>query len=409
MANVHPFPAVMPPVEKASLVAAPPYDVLNTAEASELVAENPLSFLRVGRSEIELPIQTDPYDEKVYLKARDNYQRLCRQAPLSKDETASFYVYSLEMDGRSQTGIVAAPAVDDYDQNVIKKHEKTRRVKEDDRTRHITTLRSQTGPVFLTYPDSREIDELVAKVTVNPPRFDFAAEDNVRHTGWRVPAAMTEDVHKAFLAVPSLYIADGHHRAASASRARATLRDANPTHAGNEEYNRFLAVIFPASQLRILPYNRIVKDLNGLTASMLRERIGKSFDVSPVEAPAPDAPRSVHMYLENKWWKLVYAGDATALSPVDGLDVSLLQDLVLAPLLGIGDPRTDERIDFIGGIRGTRVLEELFEQGEAAVAFSMYPTTVEQLIAISDAGEVMPPKSTWFEPKLRDGLFVHDI
>jgi uncharacterized protein (DUF1015 family) len=351
----------------------------------------------------------DAYSDQVYAKAKENYERLCREVPLAADNRASYYVYSLVMNGHRQTGIVAAASVDDYDAEIVKKHEKTRQSKEDDRTRHILTLRSQTGPVFLTYRDSADIDRIVGATMGTEPIFDFTADDGVQHTGWRVAESDTAALQTAFGAVPCLYIADGHHRAASASRTRAALRDANPNHTGDEEYNGFLSVIFPASQLQILPYNRVVFDLNGRTPEQLREGIAQSFEVSKADSPSPDRPGVVHMYLEKEWWRLVYRGDTSVLSPVECLDVSLLQSLVLAPLLGIDDPRTSNRIDFVGGIRGTAELEKRVNSGEAAVAFSMYPTTLDQLMAISDAGEIMPPKSTWFEPKLRDGLFVHDI
>jgi uncharacterized protein (DUF1015 family) len=384
--------------------------VVDAEEAARLAAENPYAFLRVGRAEIELPADVDPYDPAVYEKARENYERLKREVPLEPDAEPGYYVYSLVMGEHRQTGIVAAPAVDDYDRGVIKKHEKTRQAKEDDRTRHIMTLRSQTGPVFLTYRDSPEIDAIVERATAGPVLFDFVADDGIRHTGWRVPSAWTGALREAFAAVPCLYIADGHHRAASASRTRAALREANPAHTGDEEYNRFLSVIFPAGQLRILPYNRVVADLNGRTPeaflAALREVLAA---VEPAAAPAPPKRGQVGMYLAGTWYRLTFPRSQAPLSPVAGLDVSRLQDLVLAPLLGIDDPRTSDRIDFVGGIRGTAELERLVNEGRGEVAFAMYPTTVEELMAIADADAIMPPKSTWFEPKLRDGLFCHDI
>ena len=331
-----------------------------------------------------------------------------RDAPLSQDAEPRFYVYSLEMDGRRQTGLVAAASVDEYDAGGIKKHELTRKDKEDDRTRHILTLRSQTGPVFLLHRDSADVETLVRKTMAETPLFDFTVGP-VRHTGWRVPESATPAVVAAFRDVPCLYIADGHHRAASASRVRDRCRAENPSHTGNEEYNRFLAVIFPASHLRILPYNRLVKDLNGLTPEEFLRRVGERFEVSCTGDPAPKTPRSVHLYLPGQWYCLRWTGDVTDLSPVEALDVSLLQNHVLGPILDITDPRVNPRIDFMGGVRGTGVLQSRVDAGEAAVAFSMSPTTVEQLMAIADAGAIMPPKSTWFEPKLCDGLFVHDI
>ncbi|MCK5803324.1 MAG: DUF1015 domain-containing protein [Lentisphaeria bacterium] len=409
MATLRPFPAVMPPGTKANLVAQPPYDVVNRQEAAALAAGNAIGFMRVARAEIELPESVDAYDDCVYEKALENYQRLCREVPLTADAPPSFYVYSLVMNGHRQTGVAAAASVDDYDAEIIKKHEKTRQTKEDDRTRHIMTLRSQTGPVFLTYRDSAAIDEIVARTMGATPLFDFVADDGVGHTGWRVAAADTDALGQAFTDIPSLYIADGHHRAASASRARASLKKANPNHTGEEEYNGFLTVTFPASQLHILPYNRVVFDLNGLTPQSLLDAAGKAFDVSKADSASPDSPGTVHLYVEKEWWRLSYKGDASALSPVDRLDVSLLQDLLLAPILGIDDPRTSKRIDFVGGIRGTAELEARVDSGEAKVALSMYPTTIEQLMDIADDNDIMPPKSTWFEPKLRDGLFCHDI
>jgi len=410
MARILPFPALRPPVGKAKQIAAPPYDVVTVAEAARMAAENPLGFLRIARAEIELPPDTSPYDDQVYRKASENYERLKREAPLLRDAQPSLYVYALEMDGRRQTGVVAAAAVDDYDAGVIKKHEKTRQETEDDRTRHILTLRSQTGPVFLTYRDSPAVNDLVEAIVTEPPElFDFVAHAGIRHSGWRVPPEATAAIVRAFAEVPALYIADGHHRVASASRARAALRDANPAHNGTEGYNGFLSVIFPAGQVRILPYNRVVRDLCGLTEAAFINRVSAAFDVTPADDSTPAAPGRIHMYLAGKWYSLRCTGRTENLSPVERLDVSLLQELVLAPILDIADVRTSDRIEFVGGIKGPEALRQRVDSGAAAVAFSMHPTTVEQLMAIADAGAVMPPKSTWFEPKLRDGLFVHDI
>jgi uncharacterized protein (DUF1015 family) len=409
MADVFPFAAVMPPAEAAPLVASPPYDVVNAEEAAALAADNPLAFLRVGRAEIELPADTDPYAPEVYKKAKANYERLKREAPLTPDSAPAYYVYSLVMNGHRQTGIVATPAVDDYDSDIIKKHEKTRQAKEDDRTRHILTLRSQTGPVFLTYRDSDAIDAIVATTMDTAPLFDFTADDGIRHTGWRVPEAAAQALRDAFAAVPCLYIADGHHRAASASRTRATLREQNPTHTGDEEYNRFLAVIFPASQLRILPYNRVVADLNGRSAEDFLSALEDVLHIEPAPQPEPPESGMVGMYLGGAWYLLTFPEMAGDVPAVERLDVSRLQNTVLAPMLGIDDPRTSSRIDFVGGIRGSAELERLVDQGKGKVAFAMFPTTVDELMAISDAQDIMPPKSTWFEPKLRDGLFCHDI
>jgi uncharacterized protein (DUF1015 family) len=409
MAQVFPFAATMPPADKAKQVSAPPYDVMNSREAAQLAEGNPLSFLRVSRPEIELPEGIDLHADAVYEKAAANYRRLCEAAPLNRDDAPTFYVYSLVMNGHRQTGIVAAAAVDDYDHDVIKKHEKTRQDKEDDRTRHITTLNSQTGPVFLTYRDHEQINRLVEETMQGTPVYDFTADDGVSHTIWRTAPAQVAQLEACFTEVPCLYIADGHHRAASASRTRQLRQSQNPNHTGNEEYNRFLAVIFPATQLRILPYNRVVKDLNGLTADELIAGIKAHFSVAPTDKPAPTESGHVHMYLDGAWWELALTSSLEGLSASEQLDVSRLQELVLAPLLGIDDPRTSSRVDFVGGIRGTGELEDRVNRGEAAVAFSMAATTVEQLMAISNAGEIMPPKSTWFEPKLRDGLLIHDI
>jgi uncharacterized protein (DUF1015 family) len=410
MATVHPFKAVRPSADAVEQVASPPYDVMSADEAREMSQNNPLSFLRVIRSEIDLPVDTDPYADEVYQKAVENYQHIKENAPFVQDETPHYYIYALEMNGHRQTGIAACPAVDDYDNDVIKKHEKTREAKENDRTRHITELRAQTGLVFLTYRDSKSIDQLVESVTASEtPLYDFTADDGIRHTIWQMPANLNDDMYQAFQAIPTLYIADGHHRAASASRTRAAFQQANPNHTGNEDYNRFLNVIFPESQLQILPYNRVVKDLAGHSETELMDKLKENFDISETDNPSPQKPKTVCMYLSKKWYLLSYKGDINKLSPVDQLDVSILQDFVLSPLLNIQDPRKDNRIDFVGGIRGTGELEKLVDSGKAAVAFSMYPTTVQDLMNISDANETMPPKSTWFEPKLRDGMLVHEI
>ena len=399
MSKVLPFSAIMPSSATAASVATLPYDVMNRSEAAQMADGNKLSFLHVTRSEIDLPDSVEPYDSKVYEKAAENWRKL-RNAVMAKDAVPAFYVYSLVMNGRTQTGIVATPAVEDYDNCIILKHETTRKEKEDDRTRHISTLRAQTGPVFLTYRDSDAINAIVAKTMKETPLFDFTAEDGIRHTGWRIADDETQAVQDAFAAVPNLYIADGHHRAASASRTFAALKDG--------ESDRFLAVIFPASQLKILPYNRLVFDLNGLDEQQFLEAVSKVAKVTPDATPEPQCPGDVRLYLQGKWWKLALPEAANA-SPIDALDVSRLQNTILAPILGIDDPRTSKRIDFVGGIRGTGELERRVNSGEAKAAFSMYATTLEQLMAIADSKGIMPPKSTWFEPKLRDGLFVHEI
>ena len=399
MSTVLPFQAIMPSRADAPRVATLPYDVMNRDEAASMAAGNPLSFLHITRSEIDLPADTNPYAPEVYEKAAQSWQAL-KKARLAKDAVPAFYIYSLVMNGRRQTGIVATPTVQDYDNAIILKHEKTRKEKEDDRTRHISTLRAQTGPVFLTYKDSPAIDAIVTKNMAATPLFDFTAEDGIQHTGWRIADDDTEALQQAFAQIPNLYIADGHHRAASASRAYAALKDG--------ESDRFLAVIFPASQLKILPYNRVVFDLNGMNEEQFLDAVRSRMTVEPSASAEPEAIGDVRMYLSGKWWKLTLPVLASA-NAIDALDVSRLQSTILAPLLAIEDPRTSKRIDFVGGIRGTGELEKRVNSGEAKVAFSMFATTLDQLMAIADAGGIMPPKSTWFEPKLRDGLFVHEI
>ena len=409
MAVFRPFHALMPRPAEVAQVAAVPYDVVNTEEAARLADGNPLTFLRVSRPEIELPEGTPIHSDAVYDKALANFKRLCEAAPLAHDSEANLYVYALTMDGRTQIGIAGTASAAEYDSGVIKKHETTRRDKEDDRARHVMTLRSQTGPVFLTYRAVPAIDSLVREITAGTPFFSFTAADGIKHELWK---AGTKSVALARLfadAVPCFYIADGHHRAASAARAAATCRAANPNHTGNEEYNFFLAVAFPSDQLRILPYNRAVKDLNGLTSAEFLAKLAKEFDVAETATKSPDRSGTFRMLLDGKWYALTPKFPLDGLSVTARLDVSILQDRVLAPILGIDDPRTNARIDFIGGIRGTGELERLCNEGRAAVCFSMYPTTLDQLMDIADAGSIMPPKSTWFEPKLRDGLVSHDF
>ena len=409
MAVIRPFPALRPPTERAELVASVPYDVVNTEEARALAADNPLSFLHVSHPEIDLPPGTDLYSDAVYAKAQANYEQLKESCPLLTEETPSLYLYRLVMGEQEQIGIVACCSVDEYDQDLIRKHERTRRDKEDDRTRHIMVLRAQTGPVFLTYRSNRNVDSMVLDTTVSAPLYDFTAQDGVRHTIWRVPDPV-RFVHE-FREVPYLYIADGHHRAASASRARAELKERSFAHTGDEEYNFFLAVLFPSDQLRILPYNRIVRDLNGLSPEQFFAAVGERFDFQRGASPTPGARGQFSMYLGGSWHGLTLKRGVmqTSDDPIASLDVSVLQDYLLDPVLGIKDVRTDKRIDFVGGIRGTQELEKLVDQGQAAVAFSLYPTTIEDLLRVSDAGAIMPPKSTWFEPKLRDGLLIHTI
>ena len=409
MAVFRPFHALMPRPAEVAQVAAVPYDVVNTEEAARLADGNPLTFLRVSRPEIELPEGTPIHSDAVYDKALANFKRLCEAAPLAHDPEANLYVYALTMDGRTQIGIAGTASAAEYDSSVIKKHETTRRDKEDDRARHVMTLRSQTGPVFLTYRPVPAIDSLVREITAETPFFSFTAADGIKHELWKAGAKSVALARLFADAVPCFYIADGHHRAASAARAAATCRAANPNHTGNEEYNFFLAVAFPSDQLRILPYNRAVKDLNGLTSAEFLAKLANDFDVAETTTKSPDRSGTFRMLLDGKWYALTPKFPLDGLSVTARLDVSILQDRVLAPILGIDDPRTNARIDFIGGIRGTGELERLCNEGRAAVCFSMYPTTLDQLMDIADAGSIMPPKSTWFEPKLRDGLVSHDF
>jgi uncharacterized protein (DUF1015 family) len=406
--RLQPFRALRPRPELAADVAAVPYDVVNRSEAVELARGRPHSFLHVGRSDIDLPEDTDPHDSRIYVKAREALEEFLARGVLIRDEEPALYLYRQIMEGRAQTGIVGCVHVDDYERDIIRKHEKTRQDKEDDRTRHVLTLNAHAEPVLLTYKGNRELDSLAAEVQRGSPLYDFTASDQVRHTVWRVPN--TSAWVQAFRSVPHAYVADGHHRCASAWRAGIERRSANPQHQGREEYNWFLAALFPASELAILPYNRVVRDLAGRTPDEILQELKHVGRLSPTSDPHPDRPGSFGIYLGGRWHLLeLDQNTIDHADPIGSLDVSLLQDRVLGPILGIGDPRTDKRIDFVGGIRGTRELERRVDSGGAAIAFSLYPTTLEQLMAVSDAGAIMPPKSTWFEPKLRSGLFVHEL
>lgn len=409
MAVIRPFNALRPQAERAPQVAAVPYDVVNTEEARALASGNPWSFLHVSRPEIDLPDGTAIYSDEVYAKASTNFEKLKKECPLEQEEKPSLYLYRLIMGNHEQIGIVACCSIDEYDASVIRKHERTRRDKEDDRTRHILVLRAQTGPVFLTYRAQPKIDALVVDaLQETKPLYDFIANDDIRHTIWRVDDS--DAFVEAFAEVPYLYIADGHHRAASASRARAELKEHGFSFIGTEEYNFFLCVIFPDEQLQILPYNRIVRDLNSMSVDEFLARVREQFEVSENAASSPRERGSWSMYLDGRWFGLnLRAAAPRPEGVVESLDVSVLQSGLLDPILGIKDVRTDKRIDFVGGIRGTDELEKLVNDGKAAVAFSLYPTTIEDLLRVSDAGEIMPPKSTWFEPKLRDGLLIHEI
>jgi uncharacterized protein (DUF1015 family) len=409
MAVIRPFKALRPETSRAAQVAAVPYDVVNTEEARALAGGNPWSFLHVSRPEIDLPDGTPIYSDEVYAQAVRNFDQLKSKCPLQVESTPSLYLYRLVMGNHEQIGVVACCAVDEYDGDIIRKHERTRRDKEDDRTRHILVLRAQTGPVFLTYRAKSNIDALVAEALhENEPLYNFMANDDIRHTIWRVPNG--DALVQAFADVPYLYIADGHHRAASASRARAELKEHGFSFIGTEEYNFFQCVVFPDNQLQILPYNRIVRDLNNMSSAEFLTRVGEQFILSNGASPSPAARGNWSMYLDGNWYGLNLRDDASRpAGAVESLDVSILQDRLLDPILGIKDVRTDKRIDFVGGIRGTEELERLVNEGKAAVGFSMFATTIDDLLKVSDAGEIMPPKSTWFEPKLRDGLLSHEI
>ena len=405
MAKIRPFRALRPEPSAVSTIASVPYDVVNTDEARALAAGNDLSFLHVSRAEIDLPADTNPYADVVYQTAKARFAAM-RPSFVTEAEPA-VYFYKLRMGTHEQTGLAACYSVDEYDTNLVKKHEKTRRDKEDDRTRHITELRAQTGPVFLVYEASAAVDAVAARVTRTAPLYDIVAPDGVTHTLWKVTGDDLVQVLAGFDALPALYIADGHHRAASAARARKTLAP-EPGPDGVVEADWFLAVAFPDNQTQVLPYNRTVKDLAGHSPESFLAAVKTVFPVREGGPAAPSKKGDVAMYLGGQWYTLYISSKAGA-DVVSQLDVSILQDHLLDPVLKIADVRTDKRIDFVGGIRGTGELETLVNSGKAAVAFSMYPVSVGDLMGIADAGEIMPPKSTWFEPKLRDALLIHTI
>jgi uncharacterized protein (DUF1015 family) len=401
--RIRAFQGLVPVPAEASEVACVPYDVVDTAEAAALAAGKPRSLLHVDRAEIGLPKETNPYADAVYARAHENFLKLQRDGVLVRESKPCLYLYQQQMGAHRQRGIVAVCHVEDYDAEIIKKHEKTRKDKEDDRTRLIDTLSANTGPIFLTYRDTAALGALIAKKVTEAPQHDFTAPDGIRHTEWRIAGGT--DWVRAFGEVPVSYIADGHHRAASAARVARLRRERNPQHTGHEDYNWFLSVLFPASELKIFPYNRIVLDLNGLAPEALLAKVRTIFGLEESAAPSPTAVGRVSMYLGGKWYGLKCPVDPKA-DPVARLDVSVLQDKLLAPVLGIEDVRTSKRIDFVGGIRGTSELVKRVD-AHGGVAFSMFPVTIGQLMDIADAGQIMPPKSTWFEPKLRSGLFVH--
>ncbi len=406
--RLHPFRAWRPDPAVADRVAAPPYDVVNRSEAAALAKGNPISFLRVGRSDIDLPPEIDEHDPRVYTQARDTLRAFMADGTLLQDPLPSLYLYELTREGRSQVGIVGCVHVDDYGNDVIKKHERTRKDKEDDRTTHVRVLNANAEPVFLTFATEPSVGLLSAEEMRRPPVYDFTSDDGVRHRVWTVNA--TAEFVAAFDQIPACYVADGHHRCASAWRAAGELRAANPAHTGTEEYNWFLAVLFPSSQLQILPYNRVVRDLAGLTPDGFVERLRALGQVTVDADPTPDRPGVFCAYLDRHWYRVEYTpASIDHADPVKSLDADLLYERVLAPILGIGDIRSDSRVEFVGGGRGIAELERRVNSGEMAVAFSLYPVAIDQVIAVSDAGVIMPPKSTWFEPKLKSGLFIHTL
>jgi uncharacterized protein (DUF1015 family) len=410
MSLIHPFPALRPADNRAAEVIAPPYDVLSTAEARLRAQGKPYSFLHISKPEIDLPEDTDPHAPEVYAKAAQNLKAIIEAGVLKQDDAPYYYVYRIQMGAHVQTGIVAAASVADYDTNRIRKHEFTRPDKEDDRVRQIDATNAQTGPVLLAYRDTPEVDAILAKTAHGAPAADAVADDGVRHTLWVMrDAADIARVTALFDSMAALYIADGHHRSASASRICAARKAANPKHSGDEAYNAFLSVIFPAHEMRIMDYNRVIADLNGLTPDAFLDRISGAFTLEPAtEAVKPARPGEFGLYLAGCWHRLSIKPELIPHDdPVARLDVSLLQTRLIAPILGISDPRRDKRIDFVGGIRGLAELEKRVNGGEMTLAFSLHPTRMDDLMAVADANEVMPPKSTWFEPKLADGMASH--
>lgn len=411
MAVVKPFICIRPAKEHAAEVAALPYDVYNRKEACAAVKGNPLSFLNIDRAETQFSDDVDTYADCVYEKARELLDSQIADGIYVTDAGDHYYLYELTMDGRSQTGIVACCSIDDYVNGVIKKHENTREEKELDRIRHVDTVNAQTGPIFLSYRQNIALKEIVAEEKTKPALYDFVSDDGIRHRVWRIDGAdRTDAIEAAFAAIPSTYIADGHHRAASAVKVGLKRRTKHPGYTGEEPFNYFLSVLFPDEELMILPYNRVVRDLNGMSTEQFFEKLKEKFELEEIgkEPYAPVQKGTFGMYLDGTWYALKILPQYRSADPVKGLDVSILQDHLLAPVLGIGDPRTDKRIDFIGGIRGLKELERRVGE-DMEVAFSMYPTSIEELLSVADAGLLMPPKSTWFEPKLRSGLFIHRL
>lgn len=413
--KVKPFKAIRPSVERAAQVAALPYDVMNSDEAREMVKGNPYSFLHVDKAEIDLPREIDQYDMRVYEKARDNIKKFLEEGTFIRDEKPMFYIYRQIMGDITQTGLVGAASIDDYLNDTIKKHEFTREAKEQDRIRHVDICNANTGPIFLTYPEDKTISGIVNNwVTENAPVYDFTAEDGVQHTVWVITdLGLVKKIEKAFEKIPALYIADGHHRAASAVKVGVRRREAKGSYTGDEEFNSFLSVIFPSNQLKIMDYNRIIKDLNGMTEEEFLKKIGESFEIEEYKGEGQYRPEKKHtfgLYLPGRWYKLTAKPEILKdEDTLKSLDVSVLTDNLIAPVLGIADQRTSDRIDFVGGIRGLKELERRVAEDNFAAALALFPTSIDDLMKIADSGRVMPPKSTWFEPKLRSGLFLHEL
>lgn len=411
MAKIKPFCAIRPTREKADKIAALPYDVYNRQEAKAVVKKHPESFLKIDRAETQLEDTVDTYAPEVYQKAHDTLWGMVEDGSFVKEEKNCYYIYELTMGGRTQTGITACASIDDYESGVIKKHENTRAEKEKDRINHVNICDAQTGPIFLAYRSNQIINEIVGQVKQEEPLYDFTAEDGVGHRVWTISEEeQIRQIEEAFAGIGEIYIADGHHRAASAVRVGLNRREEHPGYTGEEEFNYFLSVLFPDEELMIMDYNRVVKDLNGLEQGEFLEKVSEIFEVSPAEKDRvkPEKKGEFSMYLNGNWYACTIKQKDIPEDPVEGLDVSLLQKKLLAPVLGIMEPKTDSRIDFVGGIRGLEELERRCRT-DCAAAFAMFPTSIQELFAVADAGLLMPPKSTWFEPKLRSGLFIHAL
>lgn len=409
MSIIRPFKGIRPADGLAASIAALPYDVYNSAEARDIVQANPISFLKIDRAETLMPVGTDIYSPEVYRTARRTLDAMIADGSFIQDSADCYYIYALTMDGRTQTGLVGCASIDDYINGVILKHENTLAAKEEDRVRHVDTCSAQTGPIFLAYRPCEALRQIISEVKATPVLYDFTSDDGVRHQVWKIDSReYIDNISQLFAGIPHLYIADGHHRAASAVRVGQMRRAADPDFSGNEEYNYFLSVLFPSDELQIYDYNRVVIDRNGCTFDAFLDKIKDSFKIRKIGSDAyhPKQKGEFGLYCQGNWYQLIARPELFSDDPVRGLDVSILQEYILGPVFGINDPKTDPRIRFIGGIRGLRALEQATDESDG-IAFSMYPTSMDELLAVADAGMLMPPKSTWFEPKLRSGLFIH--